>query len=260
LTEFTLAPPPANPVAPYEDRRSFFATRQGPRYWWHRNVGDAFVPDVYRLLSEAEWPVLIDWFVDTDDKSMHGEWSVPLIGWLTSFISSNNIVRIVQLGTYAGYSALLLGWALKRMGKGRSLLVVDIDAQSWLARGGLEDTVSIHIGDSASLELPAAAEELLGGPTQLVFIGSSHQYEHTLRELDLWYSALLPGSIIAMHDVSEFAAAFDPTGLGGVHRALHEWSVAHGVQAFSLEFPPYGVGDRFPAYMDTCGLGLIVKK
>lgn len=42
---------------------------------------------------------------------MVGECQVPLASYLCSFVSANNTYPIVQLGTYAGYSALLLGFA-----------------------------------------------------------------------------------------------------------------------------------------------------
>jgi len=249
-----------------DERRTFFEGRQGDRYWWHRVTGNAYVPDVYAQLSPAEWQVLKDWFIDTDERLMIGECSVPLIGWLTSFVSSNNVSRIVQLGTYVGYSTLLLGWTLKRMGKRRGLMTVDVDpvatayTESWLDRAELRGIVEQHLGDSADPELPALAEEILGGPPQLVFIDSSHQYAHTLQELNLWYDAIVPGAIMAMHDVSEFAAAFDPTGKGGVHRALSEWSANHPGATFSLAFPSVSREGHLPTYIDGCGLGVVLKR
>lgn len=249
-----------------DDRRAFFASREHRRYWWHRRTGHTYVPDVYRLLSDAEWQILRDWFLDTEEKVMAGECSVPLISWLTSYISGNGISRVVQLGTYAGYSALLLGWALRRMGKPHSLLAVDNDdfvcayTDTWITRAGLHDIVQQHIGDSAAPELPALATKYFGAPPQLVFIDSSHQYDHTLRELDLWYAALPPGSMMVLHDVSKFAAAFDRSGAGGVSRALSEWSAAHAKISFALEFPQEALGELPPSYMDPCGVGLVIKQ
>lgn len=257
---------PADSVSSPDDRILFFAQRTGGRYWWYRQIGDSYLPDLYRLLSDSEWQVLCDWYVDTDEKVLVGECAVPLISWITSFVSANNISRIVQLGTYAGYSALLLGWALQRMRKAHSLLAVDIDtamcsyAESWIERASLGDIVRIHRGNSADSNLPALAAEYLGGAAQLVFIDSSHQYQHTLQELDLWYDALPEGSAILMHDVSEFAATFDSTGSGGVRRALAEWRAGHDSPALSLTFRPYVLGGDAPVYLDSCGLGVILKQ
>ncbi|MEY2504392.1 MAG: hypothetical protein QOG27_672, partial [Verrucomicrobiota bacterium] len=86
-----------------------------PRYWWHRLPGMDFVPPVYSDLSETEWNTLRDWYEETDRSGLIGECVVPLIALLQGFVTGNRASRIVQLGTHAGYSALLLGWMLRRM-------------------------------------------------------------------------------------------------------------------------------------------------
>lgn len=253
-------------LAGMDERCAFFAGRGHPRYWWHQRTGNTYVPDVYRLLSESEWQILREWFLDTEEKEMAGECSIPAISWLTSYLSGNSISRVVQLGTYAGYSTLLLGWTLRRMGKPHSLLAVDNNegitayTDTWLTRAGLHEIVHQHVGDSAAPDLPALAREYFGAPPQLVFVDSSHQYDHTLRELDLWYAALPPGATMVLHDVSTFAAAFDPSGRGGVSRALAEWGPAHPNCSFALEYPQQSLGSLPPSYMDPCGLGLVIKQ
>ena len=57
----------------------------------------------------------------------------------------------------------------------------------------------------------------------MILLDSSHEYGATVQELDLWYPALQTGGIFLLHDVSVFAAGFDVTGEGGVHRAFDEW-------------------------------------
>lgn len=248
-----------------EERRRFFAQRDGNRYWWHRKIEDAYVPDVYAALSDDEWKVLAAWFEETDAKSMIGECAIPPIAWLTSFVSANDVRRIVQLGSYAGYSALILGWTLRRMGKRRALVAVDIDEPSlaftteWVRRAGLEEQVHVHRSDSSDPALPAAAREYLSGPPQLVFIDSSHQYAHTVRELDLWYEQLATGGLIALHDTSEYAASFDSTGEGGVRRALAEWHAKTRASAFSLAYATELLNQKRHVYLDGCGLGFVVK-
>lgn len=248
-----------------DGRTSFFAKREGNRYWWHRRTGDAYVPDVYAMLSDDEFAILAAWFEETDAKSMVGECQIPAIAWLTSFITANNVSRIVQLGSYAGYSALILGWALRRMGKKNALVAVDIDAPSldftrkWIARAGLDEQVLVHLGDSSDPAVAKVATKYLGGAPQLVFIDSSHQYAHTLRELDLWYELVAPAGLIAMHDTSEYAASFDSTNDGGVRRALREWRERTGAAAFSLANTPHILSNDSQVYMDGCGLGIVLK-
>lgn len=248
-----------------DDRRQFFAKREGNRYWWHRKIRDAYVPDTYAVLSDEEFAVLADWYDETDAKSLIGECAVPAIAWMTSFVTGNDVSRIVQLGSYAGYSALLLGWALRRMGKTKALVAIDIDQPSldftkrWIQRAGLEAQVDVVLSDSSDPALAKSTAAYLGGAPQLVFIDSSHQYAHTLRELDLWYELLGPAGIIALHDTSEYATEFDSTKDGGVRRALNEWRARTGATAFSLANTTAILEAGKQVYLDGCGLGLILK-
>ncbi|MEY2504751.1 MAG: hypothetical protein QOG27_1031, partial [Verrucomicrobiota bacterium] len=72
-----------------------------------------------------------------------------------------------------------------------------------------------------------AAREYLGGDPELIVLDSSHEYQATLDELDLWYPALAAGGLLILHDVSRFAVDFDVTKQGGVLRAFTEWRKAH---------------------------------
>ncbi len=248
-----------------EERRRFFAAREGNRYWWHRYVADSYVPEVYAILEDEEFAHLAAWYEETEAKSMIGECAIPAIAWLTSFVSANNVSRIVQLGSYAGYSALLLGWTLRRMGKKHALVAVDIDPPSldftrgWLTRAGLDEHVKVVQADSSDPAIVAPIQDYLGGAPQLVFIDSSHQYAHTIRELDLWYPHLAPAGIIAMHDASEYASTFDSTELGGVRRALEVWRAKSGAAAFRLANSPEILAKHAQVYLDGCGLGLVVR-
>jgi hypothetical protein len=94
----------------------------------------------------------------------------------------------------------------------------------------------------------------------MVIIDSSHQYAHTLQELDLWYGALPLGGLIVMHDVSRYAQSFDSTAKGGVRKAILEWSEKRNVPALLLNS---FVTDESPdslVYRDGCGLALIQKQ
>src|SRR3954468_13358230 len=97
-----------------------------PRYWWHRLPGADFVPPIYSDLSDTEWCVFRDWYAETDRSGPIGECAVPLISLLHGFVMGNRLGRIVQLGTCAGYSTLLLGWMLRRMGASRGLFSIDL--------------------------------------------------------------------------------------------------------------------------------------
>jgi predicted O-methyltransferase YrrM len=237
-----------------------------PRYWWHRLTGADYVPSVYSDLGEAEWTVLREWYAETDRNGPIGECAVPLISLLHGLVMGNRIARIAQLGTCAGYSALLLGWMLRRMNAPRGLFALDLDpamcelSRRWIIRAGLEHFVEIAQGSSLDEQSIVDAQKYLNGDPELVILDSSHQYRSTLAELDLWYAVLAPGGLLVLHDVSEFAADFDVTREGGVRRAFAEWRKIHPeLETFSLNSESRSMEAARPLYKDACGVGLIHK-
>jgi predicted O-methyltransferase YrrM len=237
-----------------------------PRYWWHRLPGMDFVPPVYSDLSETEWNTLRDWYEETDRSGLIGECVVPLIALLQGLVTGNRASRIVQLGTCSGYSALLLGWMLRRMNAEHGLFSLDLDpamcevSRGWIVRAGLENVVEIVQRNSLDPQSPVAAKEYLGGDPELIVLDSSHEYQATLDELDLWYPALEPGGLLILHDVSRFAVDFDVTKAGGVLRAFTEWRKAHPeAETLCLNGGSRTMDLPRPFYKDACGAGIIHK-
>jgi predicted O-methyltransferase YrrM len=240
--------------------------KPGPRYWWHRLPGADYVPPIYSELSDSEWNRLREWYEETDQSGPIGECAVPLISILHGLVMGNRASRIVQLGTCAGYSALLLGWMLRRMRAKHGLFSLDLDPASceisrrWIGRGGLQDFVEIAERNSLDPQSPLSAKDYLGGDPELIIIDSSHEYQSTLAELDLWYTPLTPGGLLVLHDVSRFAAEFDVTHQGGVGRAFTEWRRRRPeVETFCLNADARTMELPRPLYKDACGLGLIHK-
>lgn len=249
------------------ERSRGFGQRSHNRYWWHRAPATDYVPLPYAMLDDAEWALLSAWFEDTEKKYRNtGEANVPPMSLLLGLISGNALSRLVQCGHFVGYSTLLLGFLLRRMGRQNALYSIDIDAAvtaytaGWIERAGLGGQVHLEVADSAAADGPAKAAAYFGGrPPQLVFIDSSHQYAHSLKELDLWFDVLPQGGLLVLHDTSRFAAAFDSTGQGGVFRAVSEWCAARGRTALMLNsFVTGGSPGDFP-YLDGCGLSIIQK-
>jgi predicted O-methyltransferase YrrM len=237
-----------------------------PRYWWHKLPGSDYVPPIYSDLSEAEWIVLRDWYAETDRNGPIGECAVPLISLLHGLVMGNRASRIVQLGTCAGYSALLLGWMLRRMNAARGLFSLDFDpamcelTRRWITRASLQGFVEIAERNSLDVQSPIAAREYLGENPELIIIDSSHEYQATLDELDLWFASLVPGGILVLHDVSRFAADFDVTKKGGVGQAFAEWRKTHPeAETLCLNAGARSMDLPRPFYKDACGLGLIHK-
>lgn len=250
-----------------ETRSLDFRGRPHSRYWWFRARGTDYVPPVFANLTDEEWGIIEAWYEDTEQKFENpGEVGIPGLSLLAGLIAGNGISSIVQCGHYIGFSTLFLAFLTRRMGKRKSIFSIDIDPDvtdytaTWLRRGGLEDYVRLHIGNSSSLEAKDVAQQWLQKPPELVFIDSSHQFSHTLEELDLWYDALIPGGFLCLHDTSAFAQTFDTTGRGGVLAAADKWISERQIPAILINRFVDGTQsfDKL-TYRDGCGFGIIQK-
>jgi predicted O-methyltransferase YrrM len=244
-----------------------FANDPHGRFWWHHLPGTDYVPPLFSVLSDEEWSLMEEWYEDTLRANSIGEINVPAMSMIQGLVMGSAVSRIVQLGHYYGYSALLVGFMLRAMGGARRLLSIDIDplatdfTQTWIDRAGLREQVQLHLGDSAAESSLDTATQALGGMPQLILLDSSHQYEHTLRELDLWVPRMESGSIMLLHDTSVFAQSFDTAGAGGVQRALDDWLPAHPEAAFvslNRQVTPQDSADEL-VYKDGCGLGILQR-
>jgi predicted O-methyltransferase YrrM len=260
------APVPAPEPGGVRSRR--FREDPHGRFWWHTLEATDYEPPIYSTLNDEEWAVMQGWYEDTQRGDHIGEINVPAMSFIHGLVMGNGVNRIVQLGHYFGYSSLLLGFALRKMGGTRKLASIDIDpeatafTQKWIDRAGLGDVVELHLGDSAAESSRDAALGMIGGEPELVLLDSSHAYGHTLRELDLWMPRLTVGAMALLHDASKFAQSFDPTKEGGVKRAVEEWIPNHPeIAYFSLNghHPAPGVDGNDLVYKDGCGLGIMQR-
>ncbi len=249
------------------DRSAAFRRLAHNRYWWYRLKDTDYIPPVFSSLLDHEWSIMQEWFEDTELKfPSPGEVSIPGISFLQGLIGGNGVSSMVQCGHYVGYSTLLLGFLFRRMGKRNALFSIDIDAsvtdytQGWIDRAELGDYVTLAVGSSSEPTMVHKAAAYCGTEPQLVFIDSSHQYEHTLAELDLWWPALRPGGILLMHDVSIFAQSFDATGQGGVLPAVRVWAERQNQTCVFLNsFVNEGDDPNRLTYKDGCGIGIVQK-
>ncbi len=252
------------------NRVADFATTDGNRYWWHHRPECRYEPPVYSWLTDDEWVLFRQWFVESEAEfgTGTGECGVPPMSMLHGLIAGNGMTRVVQLGHYIGYSTILISLLMQRMGNGARLYSADIDpratefTQGWVDRFGTADVVDLQVTDSSDPAAVDRAREVFDGKDpQLVFIDSSHMYQHTLKELDLWYPALQDWGFIVLHDASTFAAEFDAKGGGGVKRAIDEWNLVAKDRIFTINstFGETAAMGEDLAYVDGCGLGLLQK-
>jgi predicted O-methyltransferase YrrM len=237
------------------------------RFWWHHLDGTDYVPPIYHVLTDAEWQIMDDWYATTLAADSIGEINVPAMSMIQGFISGGAVTRVVQLGHYYGYSALLIGFWLRHMDNGGRLVSIDIDpkatafTQMWIDRAGLSSYVALKLGDSAAQDAVDDSEATLEGMPQLIVLDSSHQYEHTLRELDRWVPRMDRHSIMLLHDTSTYARTWDAKGLGGVQQAIDDWLPDRSDVAFLNLNRQVGDPDK-PGdlvYQDGCGLGILQK-
>jgi len=222
---------------------------------------------IYSGLPDGDWNILNNWFADTEMKyPATGEAGVPPLSFLIGLITGSGISRILQCGHYIGYSTLLLGFYLRMMGKKNSIYSIDIDnkvtdyTKSWVDKAGLADYVRLSVNDSANSHEVSASIDYLEGKPELIFIDSSHQYEHTIRELDLWYTQLVTGGLIALHDTSRFAITYDKTEKGGVRLAVDEWTNRKGIKSININGFVTGGKPDDNVYLDGWCLTIIQKQ
>lgn len=252
-----------NLITNNEQRSLSFRNRKGNRYWWYWQKN--YVPPIFIFLNDDEWRIIDEWYRETDEKKLAAEMNIPPICVIQGFIMGSNISNIVQLGHNAGYSTLLIGFMLRKMGIKDSFISIDRAkmfcdyTQKWIERAGLGEYVRVEHGDSSDPIFVKVAKKHFKGAPKFVIIDSSHQFKHTLRELALWYENLIEGGFIILHDSSEIAKTYDATKRGGVKRALQEFlKEKKGIQHININSNSF-IDVEKNIYQDGCGLGIIQK-
>ena len=128
--------------------------------------------------------------------------------------------HVIELGTRTGVSTVAWLYGLEKTG-GR-LTSVDIDGRPPI---GVHDHWTFIQGDDCDPDVLAQLE-----PADIVFIDTSHLYEHTVRELNLYRWLVKPGGVICLHDTELPVPETAPPGhpLFPVKRAVEEFVKANG--------------------------------
>jgi predicted O-methyltransferase YrrM len=168
--------------------------------------------------------------------------------------------KILQLGTFSGYTAIILAGILQANYRAGRLFTVEIYSEyhKFAHEHALEAGLGKFIDfiDGSSTDLAVVEKIKKNGPYELIYIDSSHAYLDTFKELCLYVedkSIVSNSSIVFFHDAAREAEQYDPTNSGGVRRALEEWFVSNSKDFYLLILEP-------PLWPNACGVGLIARK
>lgn len=135
-------------------------------------------------------------------------------------VQKNDARNVIELGTRSGVSTLAWLYALK--GRGH-LWSVDIDEAPAI---GTYDHWTFIQGDDCSpavfTQMPESAD--------IVFIDTSHAYEHTCRELNLYRWLVRRGGLIVLHDTELAHPEFTTGKPYPVKRAIDEFCRSEGLE------------------------------
>lgn len=193
-----------------------------------------------------------------DHPFFPGSTDPPVLAFLGALLQIVQPRRMLQLGTFIGFSTVYLADILARNTQPGHLVTVDPNdtahslAKVWIEQAGMSQVVTFLDGYSTDAAIDASLQSL--GPFDLIYLDSSHMYQATLQELDLIFEQsgwLNPNGLLLLHDASAYAARWDSTGEGGVHRALLEWVAQRNTRYQLMILEP-------PLWPGACGLGLVM--
>ena len=183
--------------------------------------------------------------------------ALALLGMLVRILQPR---RVLQLGTHIGFSSMIIADVLTHNSQPGHLFTVEPDAsahalaRAFAAQAGLAATLTFLDGASTDPWITQALQA--AGPFDLIYLDASHAYAATLAELSLigeqggW---LAEAGLLVLHDAAREAVRWDPTGQGGVRRALDEWIAPRAAAYQFFIFEP-------PLWPNACGLGLLARR
>jgi caffeoyl-CoA O-methyltransferase len=136
-------------------------------------------------------------------QMLTGAWQGQFLVLLTRLLGAR---RILEVGTFTGYSALCFGLGA---GPGARIDTIELNEEKehlirkYIARAGMEDRIHLHIGHA--LEVLAHLE----GPWDMAFL-DAHKPDY-IRYYELIFDKLSPGGIILADNVLWSGKVISPT-------------------------------------------------
>jgi cephalosporin hydroxylase len=194
------------------------------------------------------------------DPSFPGATDPSALSLLATYLRVRQPARVLELGTYVGFSTLVLADVLAGNPTPAQLTTVEPSpiamekAKGFVANAGLASAVHFVLGKSID---PTVLEQLRDrGPFDTIYTDSSHSYRETLEELNTFcLDPRLSGVSTSFwfHDAGPQAADYDALHEGGVRRALDEWRAARGADFQILVLEP-------PFWPNPTGLAVMCRR
>ncbi|MFN3202990.1 MAG: class I SAM-dependent methyltransferase [Bradymonadia bacterium] len=151
--------------------------------------------------------------------------------------------QIIEVGTFTGYSALAMAWAMPADGR---LIACDVDADTTAIGRKYWDAAGV--GERVQLEIAPALETL----DRLIAEGESEAFDLAFIDADkVNYTAyyercltlLRPGGVIAVDNVLWGGSVIDPENNNPSTEAIRSFNAhVHGDERVSLSLVPVGDG------------------
>jgi len=129
--------------------------------------------------------------------------------------SLRNKGEIVEIGTCAGTSLIVLAFAQKLKGNGSVVNTIDLKKHPSLdlhvAKANVKDWANIINGDSFEIS------KKWDKPIELLWIDGDHRYQGAFSDISNWEKFVVKGGMIALHDYRDGT---------GVSRAVYETLLA----------------------------------
>ncbi len=204
----------------------------------------------FDALSPSSKNAILDLILEDD---FMGATDPGTLGFLYALIAGNRYSTLLQLGTWMGFSTIVLGDALRRSVAihHRDIVFDSVErdprihdrARMFIKRAGLGDMVRCVDGSSTDTQVL----KNLHAEYDFIYVDASHAAGETKREIEIYYPMLKKGGAIVFHDSSLYAARWDPTNSGGVRKAIDDWLASPGRPDQHLFFEQ-------PFWASECGL------
>ena len=187
-------------------------------------------------------------------RDFAGSTDVSALSLLSTFVAICQPSRVLELGTYHGFSTLILADLLASNERPGRIVTVDPNAAAQaaarerVAEAGLAGVVRFVCGCSDDEQVLEAVGA--DAPFDMLYIDTSHQYEATLAELEMYLvrrPLVRPGALIFLHDIT-----FPMGGDAGVGPAVEHWLARHP----DFRYLPLTSAGIWP---NPCGLGILLK-